>query len=224
MVEEYSGRNITNLADRIPAFFQIASRYSSTPGNHCGQFLAGLWLNDLLRGLLWRVEGGRKYWRKDGYYIAPSWSWAAVLGRVRHVWPRDTTPLAIILDVAVAPISENLYRRVITGYLKLRSLLVEFKPVGMTWSAWTGDIEVEVLAEDEHKEVLRIRYTLDNFNPETPREAQLYGTRITRRIGLLLIDSGEGNGNVKRVGLFIVAKPDTLRWMAITGERDVTII
>lgn len=106
----------------------------------------------------------------------------------------------------------------------MRSLLVGIKHVEGTWDAWTGDIEVDVLAENDHKGTLMIRYTLDNFDPETARESQLYGNRMTLRIGLLLKDSGEGNGSMIRVVLLIVAKPDTLKWMAVTGERDLKIV
>lgn len=223
LVEEYSGRNITFLKDRIPAFCQIAFRYSRTSGHRCGEYLAGLWSDDLLRGLLWRAEENELSPRQCS---APSWSWAAVPGRVKHVWPLDATPLASIQGHSGVPITNIVDQdfEVADGYIMVRSLLVEMKSVERTWSSRTGDIKVDVLHENEHKGALMIRYTLDNVDPETTQEAKLYGNRITRRIGLLLVDSGKGNDSMKRVGLFIVAKPDTLRWTAITGEREVKLI
>lgn len=225
LVEEFSGRNLTWLSDKLPAFSPLAHRYSHASQHHCGEFIAGLWSNDLFRGLLWRAEEDREYWPTDPqYYVVPSWSWAACPGRVKHVWPLDATPLASIQKLPVNPKLRYQNRGSADGSLILRGLLVGIKPVGRTWGAWNGGIEVDILDESEHKGNLMIRYTLDNFNPEATREARLYGIRITCRIGLLLVDSGQGNGTMERVGLFIVAKPDTLKWTTLTGERDVTII
>lgn len=225
LVEEYSDRNVTRVADRLRAVSHLAHRYSCTSQHHCGEYLAGLWSNDLPRGLLWRAEGDRNYRPTDRCYAqVPSWSWAALpRGRVKHVWPSDATPLASTQFTSIGKTRSSSHDfGVVVGYLTVRSLFVEFRPVTRAWSAWNGDIYVEVLDENDHKETLTIRYMLDNFNPETTSEAQFYGIRITRRIGLLLIDAG--NGQMERVGLFIVAKPDTLKWTAITGEREVQII
>lgn len=226
LIEEYSGRDLTYLEDRIPAFSQIALRYFCASGNNCGEFLAGLWSNDLLRGLLWQTNAGKKPGPAPREYMAPSWSWAAVPGRVKHVWPRDTTPLASIQEFAVIPMTSNLnqYVRVTDGYLIVRGLLVSFETVGKSWNTWTGDNKVNVLVEKRFEDVLRIRYAFDYFDTKTSLKAEVYGMRMIRRIGLLLVDSGQGNGSMKRLGLFIVAKPDTLKWTALTGERDVKII
>lgn len=226
LVEEYSGRSVTVLGDRLAALWPVAHRYSRASQHRCGQFLAGLWSNDLLRGLLWRAEEERTYKLADDGCLTPSWSWAALPGRVKHVWPSDATPLALIKGFAVDPMTSMVEgsAREIRGYIRVQSLLVEINPVRRDWSAWNGDIKVDVRDGNDHRETLMIRYTLDNFDPETTRHSRLYGIRITYRIGLLLRDSGQGNGSMKRVGLFIVAKPDTPRWMAITGARDVKLI
>lgn len=221
LVEEYSGRNTKWLSDRIPAFRQIAFKYSRASGHRCGEFLAGLWSNDLLRGLLWKAEENKP---SRGQHSAPSWSWAAVSGRVKHVWPLDATPLASIQEHSSVPITNFVDQDIEVAYIMVRSLLVEMKPVERKWSSRTGDIKVDVLHENEHKGNLMIRYALDNFDPETTRDAQLYGIRITHRIGLLLKDSAQIDGDMERAGLFIVAKPDTRRWTSFTGERDVKII
>lgn len=226
LIEEYSGRDLTYLEDRIPAFSQIAYRYSRASGNNCGEFLAGLWSNDLLRSLLWQTNAGKKPGPAPREYMAPSSSWAAVPGRVKQLWPRDTTPLASIQEFAVIPMTSNLnqYVRVTDGYLIVRGLLVGFETVGKSRSTWTGDTKVNILVENRFKDVLRIRYAFDYFDTKTSLKAEVYGMRMTRRIGLLLVNSGQGNGSMKRLGLFIVAKPDTMKWTALTGERNAKII
>lgn len=254
LVEEYSGPYLTFLEHRLLHFFNLALRYSRTSDHHCGEYFAGLWSNDLLRGLLWkRVTDGPSsqrlttdmglleenlagLWSSDVFrglhcrevrdgsfpqrYTAPSWSWAACPGRVKHIWPSDATPLA---SISTAVEDSTDHPGGVAGIsLVVRSLLVEINPVGRTQSARSDDIEVNILAEHQHKETLRIRCILDYFDPKTTSEPQLYGIRMTRRLGLLLMDAG--HGQMERVGLFIVAKPDTPRWTAITGERDVKII
>lgn len=221
LVEEYSGRKMKQLSDRIPALRRAAFKYSRASGHRCGEFLAGLWSNDLLRGLLWKAEEDHRW----SFQVRdPSWSWAAVPSRVKHVWPLDATPLASIQGHFSVPGKDVWGRDIKLACIMVRSLLVEMKPVERTWSSRAGDIKVDVLHENEHKGDLMIRYTLDNFYRGPMRHAQLSGIRITRRIGLLLKNSAQVDGVMERVGLFIVAKPDTPRWTSFTGERDVTII
>lgn len=158
LVEGYCGRNLTMLENRIPAFSSIALKYSHALGQSGGEFLAGLWSNDLLRGLLWHAEGDKNHWPADRGYVAPSWSWAALPGRVKHVWPLDAKPLASIQGIDVIPLELTMdgYGRVADGALVVRSLLVGIKPVGTAWSAWNSDIEVEVMDGNKQDGTLTI--------------------------------------------------------------------
>lgn len=54
LVEEYSGRYLTFPEHRLLHFLNLALRYSRTSDHRCGEYFAGLWSNDLLRGLLWQ--------------------------------------------------------------------------------------------------------------------------------------------------------------------------
>jgi len=51
-----------------------------------GEYLAGLWESDLIRGLLWRgahtIGYKHPYVKRSTSYIAPSWSWASKVGQV----------------------------------------------------------------------------------------------------------------------------------------------
>lgn len=140
---------------------------------------------------------------------------------MKHVWPSDAKVLASIQGFNVN--TSNGYPNV-NGYLVLGGLLVRIEPVERAWSTRTGDIEVSILDELEHKETLKIRYDIDYVDSNALRRPQVYGLRMTCRIGLLLRNRSWGNGIVERVGLFVVAKSDTIKWTAITGERDVTVI
>jgi len=78
MVQEYSRRTLTLGMDRLPAMSGLAAHFQQKMKS---QYIAGLWEDDLVRGLLWvtgATSGTRA--RPPLEYVAPSWSWASVSG------------------------------------------------------------------------------------------------------------------------------------------------
>ena len=76
VVSEYSERALTEPSDKLPALSGIASKYQKhTKDIYC----AGLWKASLLKGLKWRVGPAD---HRPSIYLAPTWSWASVLGGV----------------------------------------------------------------------------------------------------------------------------------------------
>ena len=72
LLETYSQKQFTNASDKLPAILGLAKRFERT---FKAMFVAGLWYEDLHRGLLWsRYEllGGHK---KGRIARTPSWSW-----------------------------------------------------------------------------------------------------------------------------------------------------
>lgn len=78
-MEDYTGRSLTIPTDKLPAISGYAHALHQVIG---GEYLAGLWGNDLLRGLLWGPTKGQRLRQPtlDGLAVkrAPSWSWAAL--------------------------------------------------------------------------------------------------------------------------------------------------
>ena len=73
LVMNYGSRELTRPSDILPALSGLAQKFSR--GLVLGDYVAGLWANDLLDGLLWvSVDGVR-----PGRFLAPSWSWASVI-------------------------------------------------------------------------------------------------------------------------------------------------
>ncbi|KAK1830907.1 heterokaryon incompatibility protein-domain-containing protein [Podospora conica] len=91
MLQAYSDRLITNPSDRLPALSGLASAYAKSRPS---EYLAGIWLADLVPGLLWHRRGNEVLSRPGDGYRAPSWSWASVEGPVDFV----TTTTASYLD------------------------------------------------------------------------------------------------------------------------------
>ncbi|SPO03726.1 uncharacterized protein DNG_06409 [Cephalotrichum gorgonifer] len=78
MVQMYTARNITKDKDRLPALSGLAKAFSRV---YAGQYLAGIWLDDIVRGLLW-YRATSEPGRRPSEYRAPTWSWASLEGEV----------------------------------------------------------------------------------------------------------------------------------------------
>ncbi|KAF2629341.1 HET-domain-containing protein [Macroventuria anomochaeta] len=77
LVEDYASRSLTFPTDKLIAFSGLAKDFG------CGrkQYLAGIWSTDLPAALLWRVND---YAATRPAYLAPSWSWASLMGSVTY--------------------------------------------------------------------------------------------------------------------------------------------
>ncbi|KAF2963593.1 hypothetical protein GQX73_g9992 [Xylaria multiplex] len=75
IVHNYTGRTVTQVEDKLIALAGVASRFSVRWKK--GEYLAGLWLDNLQHDLLWHVANGTLLPRPREFR-APSWSWASV--------------------------------------------------------------------------------------------------------------------------------------------------
>lgn len=82
LVEDYTQRRFTKISDRLVAISGLARIYADMIRNPT--YVAGLWKEDLIRGLLWHVEGTTLVPKRSADNIStfheafPSWSWASV--------------------------------------------------------------------------------------------------------------------------------------------------
>ena len=74
-LQTYQSRLLTKEGDRFSALSGMAQLFHN---EDLGDFVAGLWSNYALSMLLWEVRSGKKTDR----YVAPSWSWASIQGRL----------------------------------------------------------------------------------------------------------------------------------------------
>ena len=79
LVEAYNARQLTYESDKLVALSGLSRRFSKRLRND-STFLAGLWYQDLLPGLLWQcVYPGIR----SNEFVAPSWSWACLTANIR---------------------------------------------------------------------------------------------------------------------------------------------
>ena len=82
---QYTARRLTYASDTFPALAGLADAFHRATGE---EYLAGVWKGDLIRSLNW--SRSTPFWKSDqeelmrthekSGYIAPSWSWASVIG------------------------------------------------------------------------------------------------------------------------------------------------
>jgi hypothetical protein len=86
LVEDYTQRSLTKISDRLVAISGLVRIYGDMIRNPT--YVAGLWKEDLIRGLLWHVEGTTLIPKRSADNIStfheafPSWSWASVGNQV----------------------------------------------------------------------------------------------------------------------------------------------
>ncbi|KAI1805073.1 HET-domain-containing protein [Daldinia bambusicola] len=114
LLEEYTTRKFTIVADKLPAVVGAATLFKRT--RRTATYIAGLWQEDIARGLLWCAHyyhvPGRKVWgisstdqiselSKPPRKRAPSWSWASLDGAL-DFWALRIDGFVIeVLDVTM---------------------------------------------------------------------------------------------------------------------------
>jgi hypothetical protein len=71
IAKEYRRCSITKAEDRLPAIAGVAKRISALTGF---SYLAGLWLEDIVRGLCWYSHNKIQ----TSKYLGPTWSWVCM--------------------------------------------------------------------------------------------------------------------------------------------------
>ena len=80
LMEDFSFRSLTVETDKLPALSGLARQYQYTFPD--GKYLAGMWSLHLPAALLWRSEDPNM--GRYSSYIAPTWSWASIRGRISY--------------------------------------------------------------------------------------------------------------------------------------------
>jgi len=133
LVEHYTRCSLTRDEDRLPAIGGLARMFSS--GGKLGRYVVGMWERALLPSLLWRVEH-TSIARKTRTYVAPSWSWASLVGQVDWKCAKEyrLLPMAHVLDCRTVRQGVDVFGRVEDGMLRIRTKTweaqVEYQPAG----------------------------------------------------------------------------------------------
>lgn len=124
IVEEFTKRDLTCSADKLPAISGIAELWATASGDY---YVAGLWRSHLPLGLLW-TSGQPQLQTESRKYRAPSWTWASSDGQVDWFDHLHTyvDPAMSIESCATTPTYSKVpYGTVVSGSLIINGLLQE---------------------------------------------------------------------------------------------------
>jgi hypothetical protein len=120
LINNFTQRSLTFGTDKLPALSGIAQRLHAVIG---GDYLAGIWSNDIKYGLLWKSE--LNFCGHVQPYRAPSWSWAVTDGPVvyhRNEFRTNSPSAAEVIGYSVESKSmENPYGEVAGALLTIKA-------------------------------------------------------------------------------------------------------
>jgi len=116
IIKQYSDRELTFESDKLPALSGLASSFQRIMGCH---YAAGLWEEDLPRGLLWSSGLRKDVFRRPGSPRAPSWSWAGVDGHLEFPFPQGKSQIFDI-RVEMEQAGSDPFGKVTSGMMSLR--------------------------------------------------------------------------------------------------------
>lgn len=156
ILKPYSRRLLTKSTDKLVALTAVASRLQSEFGL---TYLAGLWKDDLIKELLWRVDlHNAKHTPiyQESFY-APTWSWVSVDAPMswRPFGSHGSTeePLAQVLEAYTRPSTVNPFGPVCYGEIKLsasgRLVTAEYDNERDRWIIPVAQIN-ESISEENH--------------------------------------------------------------------------
>ncbi len=112
------GKKLTVDSDRLAAILGLADRFNKITG---ARFLAGLWFEDLHRGLLWRETSGYTGLTSNSASL-PSWSWIKCncgvafewmdyphkKGGPNYIYPVSREPTSVDMEIVDADITTTI--------------------------------------------------------------------------------------------------------------------
>ncbi|OQO12727.1 hypothetical protein B0A48_02191 [Cryoendolithus antarcticus] len=133
VVSTYTRADITNKNDTLPAIAGLARVYGASG---LGRYHAGLWNSMLPGALCWRTSKNHSHlkglsvsdptWRsvvcrRAEQYVAPTWSWASVVGSVDFAWNSSMKTVARVVNVKCTSVNGDDYGRLAAGYIEIEA-------------------------------------------------------------------------------------------------------
>jgi hypothetical protein len=155
-IRRYSQTEFTDLGDRLLAISAVAQAVS--PYLNAGAYLAGTWRKTLEVDLLWKCSQSKFKWRSEFEAVAPTWSWASVVGLVEFMdegirLVRHSGFSEIIAAAVMPQFPQNPYGSVALGWVKIKgtlkqqllptSRLGDFADISVGYTVWWDERQTE---------------------------------------------------------------------------------
>lgn len=195
---KYSQKRLTYETDRLPAVSSYAKLIARKSGD---VYLAGLWKNNLHRGLLWKIQRRQRgtlselidSLARPPEFIAPSWSWASRRGSLLLDGSDNMQSECDVLEAKTRVYGEDMYGRVRGGYLVIRGKVCSI-PGGRLQKLPLGSPYLEVQCEwlaldDDGQYVAQCALDWRETDDRGRQFAETRGDHI-QSIVMLLVSSG----------------------------------
>jgi len=129
VVTRYSRRKLALVDDKLVALAGLAAYFSScyprdAPSILNNRYIAGLWLDDLVRYLCWAPDWSSPSGLRPQKYRAPTWPWASLDGAIEYGYiSRMGSPFSELTVVQDAQLDleypGNLFGEIVGGWISL---------------------------------------------------------------------------------------------------------
>ncbi|CAN9425949.1 unnamed protein product [Alternaria alternata] len=188
IVKQYTMREMSEPSDKLIAISAVAQRLASLTRGKWGRYYAGIWRERLFEQLLWTTYDS-EIAKRPVRYRAPSWSWAAIDGRLH--WPSmqelmDAEILCTLPNVEIQPLrSKQPYGAVSAGRIKVHG---EVKQV--LWSADRQTIKDDETQADVTDGIMQ---TFPDVREHNAQDMTVHVLKVA-----IISSSTMGSGIVKR--------------------------
>ncbi|RBR20328.1 uncharacterized protein FIESC28_05292 [Fusarium coffeatum] len=216
IVEEYTKRDLTYDLDKLPAISGVAEVWAQALDD---SYLAGIWLSHLPGALLWTSAQPHEQLQQPAEYLAPTWSWASLVGQIDWFDGKMTTidRRVVIVSGSTTPMYPGARfgqvssgSLVVRGYLQEAVLTGELPSTQSSFSVHPENVTGEVLDLDLATTELDF---WDEVLEERTRGCRVYCLQIclfeedsrSGPSGLILVTQDEMT--FRRVGVFEFEPP-----------------
>jgi|SRR3569833_553676 len=225
LVAEYTARDLTKKADKLPAISGIAKVFMRNLNDDT--YVAGLWEEDIYRGLLWYATMTSA--EEALHYRAPSWSWASINGPVHFYTLGSGThwqARAMVHQIQVTAAHSDSFGQVKDASLRITGKLLRLRLQDVPWDEFGAfqfrrrwdlaiDDPLNVIFSGVEKAAKGVPTDLDIYRSSTNlqhRKEELFIMPLMSHssgekdsldvLGLVLSPHGEAAGCYKKVGIY----------------------
>lgn len=236
-VSNYTSRSFTKEQDKLPAISGLAQRFHEKIQ---GAYYAGLWGCDLINELIWRPNNMNDCTKVASPYLAPSWSWVSLWGRVTWGTTDKKSRLnadeldAEILEVHTILAGPDAFGRVLDGYIKLSARIIS-TTYHFHYRGGRKGMDRFTCGKDSREGEMLPDVSINLSGPGLiPDGSTLYCLRLGRVMEiceklftprfLVLQAVSDQPGVFKRVGLLNMMPQDDSAWFDGVERQEVMII
>ena len=146
MISSFTRRLLKYDTDKLPALSGLATEVAKFQN---GTYYAGLWLEDMARGMLWSKSAAVEL-NKPSEYLAPSWSWASLNGgtlRYSSSRPMYTLPDVVFRECHLEYKNDDTHGAIRSGWLDLSAPVVKLVLRKYQFKEWFDDAALDMALE-----------------------------------------------------------------------------